>query len=49
MMVEELLLDETHAWVTRARNDLESAEGLAHLRKYGDSLFFCQQAAEKKR
>jgi len=47
MTAEELLLDETRAWMARARSDLESAEGLANIRKYGDALFFCQQAAEK--
>ena len=47
MTAEELLLDETHAWMARARSDLESAEGLANIPKYGDALFFCQQAVEK--
>ena len=33
--------------MARARSDLESAEGLSNISKYGDALFFCQQAAEK--
>jgi HEPN domain-containing protein len=47
MTAEEYLLDETHAWMTRGRNDLDTAKLLIGLAKYAEVLFFCQQAAEK--
>ncbi len=47
MTAEELLLDETHAWLTRARHDLRSAALLSAGGEYEDALFHCQQAAEK--
>jgi HEPN domain-containing protein len=47
MTAEQLLLDETHAWLTRARHDLRSAALLSAGGEYEDALFHCQQAAEK--
>ena len=47
MTAEELLLDETRAWVTRARRDLHAADLLIAGRAYEDALFHCQQASEK--
>jgi HEPN domain-containing protein len=47
MTTEELLLDETHAWMERTRNGLRSAQLLLDGQMYADVLLFCQQAAEK--
>jgi HEPN domain-containing protein len=47
MTAEQLLLDETHAWLGRARRDLHSAALLIAGGAYDDALFHCQQAAEK--
>jgi HEPN domain-containing protein len=47
MTAEELLLDETHAWLGRARSDLRAAQVLRDARAYAEALFFCQQAAGK--
>jgi HEPN domain-containing protein len=47
MTAEELLLDETHAWLVRARNDLEAARLMIGAQLYAEALFHCQQAAEK--
>jgi len=47
MTAEQLLLDETHAWLSRARRDLHSATLLSAGGEYGAALFHCQQAAEK--
>lgn len=47
MTAEQLLLDETHPWLTRARRDLHAAALLIAGEAYEDALFHCQQAAEK--
>jgi HEPN domain-containing protein len=47
MTAEELLLDETHGWLVRARNDLKVARLVISAQLYAEALFHCQQAAEK--
>jgi len=47
MTAEELLLDETHAWISRARNDLEAARLLMGGDLFAEALFHSQQAVEK--
>jgi HEPN domain-containing protein len=47
MTPDPLLLDETHAWLDRARRDLRSAKVLIGAEEYAEALFHCQQAAEK--
>jgi HEPN domain-containing protein len=47
MTPDQLLLDETHSWLVRARRDLHAAELLLAGEAYAEALFHCQQAAEK--
>jgi HEPN domain-containing protein len=47
MTPDPLLLDETHAWLDRARRDLRSAKVLIAGEEYAGALFHCQQAAER--
>jgi HEPN domain-containing protein len=47
MTPEQLLLDETGAWVIRARRDLRAAGLLIEGGAYPESLFHSQQAADK--
>jgi HEPN domain-containing protein len=47
MMAEELLLDETHQWMERSRDDLGIARALIDVGRYRGALFFCRQAAAK--
>jgi HEPN domain-containing protein len=47
MTPDPLLLDETHAWLDRARRDLRAAKVLIGAEEYAGALFNCQQAAEK--
>ena len=47
MTPDQLRLDETHAWLERARRDLRAASLLIAGQMYAEALFHCQQAAEK--
>lgn len=47
MTPDQLRLDETHAWLARARSDLQAAKLLINGNAYAEALFHCQQAAEK--
>jgi HEPN domain-containing protein len=47
MTPDQLRLDETHAWLDRARRDLRAAKLLVAGQAYAESLFHCQQAVEK--
>lgn len=47
MTPDQWRLDETHAWLKRARHDLHDASLLIGGGEYADALFHCQQAVEK--
>ncbi len=47
MTPDQLRLDETHAWLGRARRDLRAARLLVAGDAYAEALFHCQQAVEK--
>jgi len=47
MTPDPLLLEETRAWLTRARRDLQAAGLLVAGQTYAEALFHCQQAVEK--
>jgi HEPN domain-containing protein len=47
MTPDQLRLDETHAWLERARRDLRAAALLIAGKAYAEALFHCQQAVEK--
>jgi HEPN domain-containing protein len=47
MTPEQLRLDETRAWLDRARRDLRAADLLVSGDSCAEALFHCQQAVEK--
>lgn len=47
MTPDELRLDESRAWLHRARRDLRAAELLVAGKAFAEALFHCQQAVEK--
>ena len=47
MTAEELVLDETRAWLVRAHRDIRSADVLIAAEMHAEALFHCQQALEK--
>jgi HEPN domain-containing protein len=47
MTIEQLLVEQTHAWLTRGRRDLHAATVLIAAKAYEEALLNCQQAAEK--
>ena len=47
MTPDQLRLEEAHAWLARARGDLEAANLLTVGGAYAEALFHCQQIVEK--
>ncbi len=47
MTPDQLRLDETHAWLERARRDVRAAKLLIAGGACGEALFHCQQAVEQ--
>lgn len=47
MTPDQLRLDESHAWLHRARRDLYAAKLLISGEAHAEALFHCQQAVEK--